>query len=369
MVITKVVLDKGQIRDLKVVLAQVQMVKSALHYVPDCLEPGALDIVPKPASVEIAAGIYETAVRDLKVAEQMLAAELVQVAANGPVTRSSAPHIEPPSVVQLRARVAAQVVVYESKSDRLQALVKAADARFDKEMAEVKELVRQFSEAFPVDVLERLLPGARSVGMQASVDGSVVSPGLIFQALQLVESGARVVTIPDSLTRYGKVLNPLKNIFSADAEKLWGQMLTGLRGIARDLSGQVGALSAYIVGRWIVDLVSEAMGTLGGGPGTSLEDLLVAVIGDGKDSMSSLDFNALFDVLSSPPVRAKVSWIAQLPSHGNGGVTPTGVAKVAAVPSTGGSGIGTRGVCFAFQKHGACSRGDTCPYSHVKENA
>ena len=66
--------------------------------------------------------------------------------------------------------------VWEGKADRLILARKAVEVRVDKELREVKELVQQVALAFPSPVLAVLLPGARSVGLRAYPDGTVVTP-------------------------------------------------------------------------------------------------------------------------------------------------------------------------------------------------
>jgi hypothetical protein len=85
--------------------------------------------------------------------------------------------------VQAQARAAAAVELWEARSDRYRAAVKLVEAQCDKELAEVKALVSQCQVAFLGPVLERLLPGARSMGLQILADGSVVTSGEILAAV------------------------------------------------------------------------------------------------------------------------------------------------------------------------------------------
>jgi hypothetical protein len=359
----------GKMQDPFVVASQLQGLRDMLRYATGAMEASAVDIVPRAGEAAIESRLLEEARVEMELAEQASK----ELAARGLSTRASTRE-EAGGLSDLlalaKARSLAAVGAWESKADRYRSAVKAAESLCDKQTEEVKNLVLQVATACPAPVLELLLPGARSVGMRRSMDGSVVTPGEILAAVLRVLQGQIAVTIPVALSRYGKIFAPLSGIVSPKAVELWGTMLSQLKALQRDLGGQVGSLTAHIVGRWIHDIVREAVGTLGGS-GPSLADLLEAVLGDGKVLLTSFSFDDLFLLLVDDEVRSKVEWLSNLPVD----VMALKAHKAAVPGAAGGMGAGAPvfvvptpgprpGLCYRYRDTGACHRGDACRFSH-----
>jgi len=345
----------------------MQCCADVLRYAKGAMEASAVDIVPRAGDAALERRLMDEALAEMQLAEMAC----TELAARGQTTRASVKEEAGSSFGELtlaKARAVAAVGAWEAKSDRWRAAVKAADVLCDKQTEEVGRLVLLFGTACPSAVLELLLPGARSVGLKAAADGSVVTPGEVLGAVRRVMQGLPTVTIPTALSRYSRIFAPLAGIVSSKAVAVWGTMLSQLKALQRDLSGQVGVLTAHIVGRWIHDMVREAVGTLGGS-GPSLADLLEEELGDGKCCVDSLTFDALFVLLCADAVRLKVEWMSTLRGVGTAPPVPVPPAEgerlralkaaMADVAPTGG-----KLVCFTFRNNGTCSYGDSCKFSH-----
>jgi hypothetical protein len=366
-------LTAGKLRDLSVGAAQLDSIASTLRYSPNALEADAVDIVPRVGSASVEARLLERARAEMDVAERQ-AMEATQRHSTRASVRDEVggPAVDPAAEGQAQARAAAAVKLWEERSDRHRAAVKLAESQCDKELAEVKA---QCQVAFPLQVLERLLPGARSVGLQSLADGSVVTPGEVRAAVLRALHAQPTVRIVDAFAMYAKIFAPLLHLVSPRAIDIWGTLLTQLKAVHRDVGAQVALLTPPIVGRAIVEHVQEAVGTLGGS-GPSLADLLEVGVGDGKGPVPSLTFDDLFVLLMSDEVRIKVAWLANLPVDPRkvkafktaGGGDAGGVAVSVQLPGAKAAILAPSGsaqpVCYTWRNTGACPYGENCKFLH-----
>ena len=295
----------GRILDISIVESQMQGCADVLRYATGAMEASAVDIVPRAGNAALERRLVDEALAEMELADTAYKELAARATTRASVKEEAGSLSEALTAAKARSLVA--VAAWEAKSDRWRAAVKAADILCDKQTEEVGRLVRLFSEACPVPVLEALMPGTRAVGMMAAPDGSVATPGEVLSAVRRVIQGMPTVTIPTALGMYAKLFAPLEGVVSPRGVALWNTMLSGLKALQRDLFAQVGALTAHIVGRWIHDMVREAVGTLGG-TGPSLAEILEVGLGDGKKCVDShaMTFDDLFLLLGNEAVRAKL---------------------------------------------------------------
>jgi len=120
----------------------------------------------------------------------------------------------------------------------------------------------------------------------------------------------------------------------------------------------VGVLSAFVVEHWVIDAVCAAVGARGTS-GPSLEEMLVAALGDGKNP-SNLTFAELFQLLESDEVRSTVMRLGALPQVGGKALF---AGSSGAVP--GAVDARMSGVCWNWKDKGTCRRGSACQFTHT----
>jgi len=358
----------GRILDISIVESQMQGCADVLRYATGAMEASAVDIVPRAGNAALERRLVDEALAEMELADTAYKELAARATTRASVKEEAGSLSEALTAAKARSLVA--VAAWEAKSDRWRAAVKAADLLCDKQTEEVGRLVRLFSEACPVPVLEALMPGTRAVGMMAAPDGSVATPGEVLSAVRRVIQGMPTVTIPTALGMYAKLFAPLEGVVSPRAVALWNTMLSGLKALQRDLFAQVGALTAHIVGRWIHDMVREAVGTLGG-TGPSLAEILEVGLGDGKKCVDShaMTFDDLFLLLGNEAVRAKLEWMSTLrvPPGQPGAVVKGARAHKAAGDVThveDSLSPVVKSICWKFKDTGTCPYGDSCRFSH-----
>jgi hypothetical protein len=362
----------GKLIDLPLAAAQLEGIRLTLRHAPKALDAASTDILPRIKSADLEIKLVDKARREVEALDGTMEAS-PHLATRLRSVKEEAVTLGGDLVATAQARelaVAAAVELWEARSDRLRAAVKVNEAHYDREMSEVKALVGQCQVAFPGPVLERLLPGARSVGLQSLPDGSVVTPGEIFAAVLRALKDLPTVSIQDGFALYAKVFAPLSAIVSPRAGDTWMTFINQLKALHREVGDQVARLTPQIVGRALVDHLHKAVGTLGG-TGPSLTDLIEEGVGNGKGQSPSLSFEELFSLLLSDNVRNKVAWIANLPG--------AGIVKVKALKAVGAAGdVAVVGwvpgakaaindkdkLCFTWRDTGACPYGEHCRFGH-----
>jgi hypothetical protein len=184
-------------------------------------------------------------------------------------------------------------------------------------------------------------------------------------------AGRPTYSMQESFSKFLVALKPFGQLRSARAVEVWGTALSNLLVLSRDLGGQVGSLTPPIVGRLIVDHINAALGSMGGGAGKSLVELVEEIVGDGRclpSPCSSLSIPQLVLLLQGVAFTEKLQWISSVKDTQAAEIVRL-QAKVSAleVPSTaGGRPTGSRGLCYSYSATNSCQYGDACRFAHGK---
>jgi hypothetical protein len=145
---------------------------------------------------------------------------------------------------------------YEDRLAKYEKSRHIAEGRLLAEHKEIAAILAAIKKAVSIEVLAILVPGAVGIGSRATPDGRIVTPGTLIEALKKYVAAQAKLTMSEAWAKMAAITKTLQTTQSSQKpHHAWPQLVAALRDWHHMMVGQVGCLTAPIVGRCIIEAI------------------------------------------------------------------------------------------------------------------